>query len=288
MTREQYIKSTMELNVFFARIFKEHCVTIAAGQRNGDMRVLQSLDRYKVHFEMLLSSALENGLNLIDPNLIELNCFITPYTYNCEQSTQTSCGISINHRISSLEMEKLSKPAPIAAGRLPYTYERALRLNSDGEEIARGLNELLINILKEVKSGRMYSSVYPSVYECYILELERYQKAIDMLRTDQKFCNSDEGAVKIMQINAEHIRGTLDPAEMEEINKANYYAALFAESVSDGEQKFIEINERFAKYVEDLTEKMLAKKLLTVMLPLTLDNILRQAYRNIGLKLLTD
>ncbi|HEY8389867.1 MAG TPA: DUF2935 domain-containing protein [Clostridia bacterium] len=285
MTREQYIKSTMELNVFFSRIFKEHCVTIAAGQRNGDMRVLQSLDRYKVHFEMLLSSALENGLNLIDPRLIELNCFITPYTYNCEQMTQSSCGISINHRISSFEIEKLNKPAPIAAGRLPYAYERALRLNTDGEEIARGLEELLTNILKEVKSGRMYSSVYPSVYECYILELNRYQKAIDMLRTDQKFFYFDEGAAKIMQTNAEHIRGMLDPCEMDDINKANYFAALFSECNKDNDQKFIEINEKFAEFLQDLIEKMLAKKLSSVMLPLTLDNILRQANRNIGLKL---
>ena len=75
---------------------------------------------------------------------------------------------------------------------------------------------------------------------------------------------------------------------MEEINKANFYAALFAESIADGAEKFIEINERFAKYVEDLIEKMLAKKLSIVMLPLTLDNILRQTNRNIGLKLLTD
>jgi hypothetical protein len=286
MTREQYIKGTMELNVFFARIFKEHCVTIAAGQKNGDMRVLQSIDRYKVHFEMLLSYALENGLNLIAPELINLNCFITPYTYNCEQSTQAACGISINHRISGLEMEKLNKPDPIAAGRLPYTYERALRLNSDGEEIARGLKELLINILKEVKSGRMYSSVYASVYECYILELNRYQKAIEMLRSDQKFSRSDEGAVKIMQSNAEHIRGTLDPVEMDDIHKANFFAGQFAECID--EQKFVEINEQFGQFVEDLIEKMLAKKLLTVMLPLTLDNILRQANRNIALKFFND
>src|SRR5690554_3101820 len=114
MTREQYIKNTMELNVFYARIFKEHCVALVSGQKNGDMRILQSLDRYKVHFEMLLSAALESGLNLIEPRLIELNCFITPYTYSLELSTQNACGVSINHRISNLEMEKLAKPQPVA------------------------------------------------------------------------------------------------------------------------------------------------------------------------------
>jgi hypothetical protein len=284
MTREQYIKNTMELNVFYARIFKEHCVALVSGQKNGDMRILQSLDRYKVHFEMLLSAALESGLNLIEPRLIELNCFITPYTYSLELSTQNACGVSINHRISNLEMEKLAKPQPVAIGRLPFAYERALRLNSDGEEIARGLCELLQNILNEIKKGRIYSCVYPSVYECNILELKRYQKAIEYLRQDKDMDWSDAQAVKIMQTNAEYIRGTLDPYEMQDINKANNFAAEFSQCVSDS-QKFLKTNQEFSQFLQDLIEKLMAKKLMTVMLPLTLDNILRQANRNIGLML---
>ncbi|HEY8444249.1 MAG TPA: DUF2935 domain-containing protein [Clostridia bacterium] len=282
MTREQYIKQALELNIFFARIFKEHCVTLSAAQKHGDTRLLQALDRHKVHFEMLLNAALEEGFGLIDKKFIDRDCFVTPYTYSLELTTQSACGILINHKITNLEIERLNKPQSIPAGRLPVVYERALRINSDGEETAQGLAELMENILGEILKGRIYSSVYPSVYERYISELKKYQNAVRALKQDQDFDWFDADAVKAMRIYAEFVRNCLDFKEIEYSQKAHDIAQDFSQCESDRE-KFIKVNQDFSLLLKELIEKLLDKKLLCVMPPLTLDNILRQANRYIAL-----
>lgn len=280
MTREQFIKNSLELNIFYARIFKEHCVTLAIAQ-NGQARI-QALNRFKVHFEMLLNASLEAGLGLIDKIFIDNNCFVTPYTYSLEQITQNTCGASINYRITNLETERLQKREPIAAGRLPMVYERALKLNSDGEKTAQGLAELIQNILNELSKGKVYSSIYPSVYECYILQLKQYQQALQALKQDKEFDYCDSDAVKIMRICAEHIRGALDPKESLDAEKAHNFALEFAQCAFD-KSRFLQANLDFAQFVQELIEKLLAKKLLSVMPPLTFDTVLRQANRNIVL-----
>ncbi|HEY8423259.1 MAG TPA: DUF2935 domain-containing protein [Clostridia bacterium] len=279
MTREQYIKNTLELNLFYSRLFKEHCIILAAAQRNGDMRFLQSLDRYKVRLEMLLNAAIESGLSLIDARYIERDCFVTPYTYSLEISSQNACGVSINHRITNLEIERLSKPQPIPAGRLPVVYERALRINADGQEISQGLAELVENILNEILRGRIYSCVYPSVYESIGLEIKRYQKALEALKQDKNIDFFDSDAVKIMQTNAQFIRGGLDPKESQDFEKANNFAQEFSKCGSDKES-FLKVNAEFSQFTQDLIERLMAKKLISAILPIALDNILRQANRN--------
>lgn len=281
MTRENYIKRTMEHNVFFARIFKEHCVTVASCIQLNDMRIIQSLDRYKVHFEMLLLSSLEMGLGLIDKKILDSGCMVSQFTYACEQNTQNTCGISINHRISGLETELLAKPPIIAAGRLPSVYERALKINFDGIELAQGMTELLGNILKEIKNGKMYSFLYPSVFDCLIMQLTRFQNEKEFLKEDKGLIVFDTDAAKIMQTNAEYIRGMLDPCEMDSITQANHFAGEFSQICREPTiEKFADVNSQFAQFVEKLLSSVLNKKALSIMLPLTCDNILRQARYN--------
>jgi hypothetical protein len=254
MTREQYIKNSLELNVFYARIFKEHCVALSAAQKNGETRV-QALDRFKVRFELLLTASLEEGLGLIDKDLIENNCFVTPYTYFLEQITQNICGASVNHRITGLETERLQRREPIAAGKLPMVYERALRLNSDGEEISKDLAGLIQNILNEIIKGKIYSSLYPSIYECVILELNRYQKVLNALKQDIAFDHCDADAAKIMQTYAEYIRGALDPKEYQDTEKAHNFASEFVQCAFDV-PRFLKANTDFSKICSGIDRKI--------------------------------
>src|SRR5690606_36544776 len=130
--------------------------------------------------------------------------------------------------------------------------------------------------------GKIYSSIYPAIFERNILELKRYQKAIEFIRQDNQLDYCDDHSIKIMQTNAEYIRGALDFKEEQDIQKANTFVIEFAQCVSDKE-KFLKTNQEFAQFLQELIEKITAKKLMSIMLPLTFDNILRQANYNIAL-----
>ncbi|MDR3318958.1 MAG: DUF2935 domain-containing protein [Clostridiales bacterium] len=284
MTREQYITDAVELNMFYSRILKEHCALDAAGLPPPVMRFVQSFERYKVHFEMLLGECLEI-ISHLPAAAREAGEMVTDNTAKCENKMRELYGVSENPRITALQAESISKPSAVPVGRLPIIYEHAVKLNGKGAELAKGLTELTQTVSESLRTGQAAAAFYPAECTHQILEAEQYLAGLRLLEKGGAVYGYNVSAVRFWtERHKEHalvMRGDLDPSETADISLANGFAREFnaALAVLDGENgldALVGTAERFADYLNTLVDRQLSVKVLTRMPVLQADHILRE------------
>lgn len=293
MNREEFIQNSVELNLFWARIMKEHCIFISAALPYKEMHIMQGFDRFKVQFEMLLYEAVEIAGNL-PQGAAEAGFFLTEYTQEAESRTQSLTGISINQKITQTEKNALEKPRPMPIGKLPVIYDITRSINAKAENLARGLIELQNKVLDEVLMGKMFTYSYPAAYMHMNDEAEVYINGLDALSVSEKAyagpCAAQRFWDNNMRQHAASIRGLLDPGETAMFARADGfakdYAALLAETeavcVKNGDMqeqtdKALRLTGEFRRFKTEATKATLQNRLKSIMLPLYLDHQLREA-----------
>jgi len=293
MNREEYIQNSAELNMFWARIMKEHCIFIAAGLPCKDMHTAQGFDRFKVQFEMLLYEAAEIGGNL-PQGAAGADFLLTAYTADAEGKTQALTGISINKRITQAQMETLENPRPAAIGKLPAVYETARLLNAKAERLARGLIELQNKVLDGVLEGKMFTHTYPAEYMHMNDEAREYINGLEALGGGKQPytmpCAVQRFWDENMMQHAAGLRGLLDPTEAAMFARAqgfmDGYAALLKSvqqvCAENGDLHGVtasaaELTNDFKHYKTETVKAILNSRLKSVILPLYADHQLREA-----------
>ena len=129
----QYVTSSLELHLFFARIMKEHALFLEAGFTPVNASLAQEAERLKVEFEALLLWA----VRLADHGIIRCKVLrsgeiITEFTARAEQQTQRLTGIAISKEITQLETAltcgKDTDPKPEFVREIRGLNQKALRL----------------------------------------------------------------------------------------------------------------------------------------------------------------
>ena len=300
MNREEFIQNSIELNMFWARIMKEHCVFIEAGLPYKDMNLMQKFDRYKVQFEMLLYETIELCGNL--PVDIAAGFLLTEFTAVAESKTQALTGISINMRVTAAEKAALDQPRPISVGKLPAIYEAVRTINAKADSLTRNLMELQNKTLDEVLDGKLFTYTYPATYMHMNQEAQEYLNNLEKLSMNQSI-NGDECAVQHfwdlnMRQHAAGLRGLFDPTETAMFDRAaafvKEYTDLAAETdlacaaspnISAETAKAQKLTDEFRLFKTETTKAVLNNNLKSLILPLYADHQLREA--NYYLKLLT-
>lgn len=232
ITREEYIRLSLELDLFFGRIMKEHSFFLEAGFTAKDSNLAKQADNFKIQFEGLVSetAALANGV--ISPAAVASGEFVTPYTLNAELVSQYYTGITINTNISQYE-------SGIAgfAGNIPVQTleQRVFMLNQRAITLTNALIQFKATILSDVLACRLFTLNYPLLIDHIMREAKLYVSTLTRLQNRE-----DIATVKDLldqeifwnRIMAEHslfIRGLLDPTENDLINTANNFGNQFNE-----------------------------------------------------------
>ena len=293
MNREEFIQNSIELNLFWARIMKEHCIFIEGGLLYKDMHMMQGFDRYKVQFEMLLYETVEIAGNL-PAGAAGAGFFLTEYTQEAESRTQSLTGISINQKITLAEKNALEKPRPMPIGKLPVIYDIVRSINSKAEHLARGLIELQNKVLDEVSEGKMFTYNYPAAYMHMNDEARKYIDGLEALSMNENIyagpCAVQRFWDTNMRQHAASIRGLLDPTEAAMFARADNfvkdYAALLTETqdacaenkdIQAVTDKALKLTGEFKRFKAETTKAILANRLKSIILPLYADHQLREA-----------
>ena len=293
MNREEFIQSSIGLNLFWARIMKEHCIFIAAGLPYKDMHTMQSFDRFKVQFEMLLYEAAEIAGNL-PAGMAAGGFFLTDLTPEAEARTQSLTGISINQKITAAEKNALEKPRPMPIGKLPVIYDITRSVNRKADALTRNLIELQTKVLDEVLDGKMFTYNYPGAYLHMNGEARRYLSGLETLSLSENInndpCEVQEYWDNNMRQHAASIRGLLDPSEAAMFKRADNfidnYAALLAETekecgqnknIQTETEKAVRLTTDFKRFKTETAKAILSNKLKSIILPLYADHQLREA-----------
>lgn len=98
-----YAASSIEINLFFLRIMKEHSLFLMAGFPCKDEEWIQKADWFRREFEQLLWDTVKISDGRVERSVLESHELVTEFTAAAEERTQCLSGIPID---SSLTMEE--------------------------------------------------------------------------------------------------------------------------------------------------------------------------------------
>lgn len=293
-SKTNFIQQSLELNLFFARIMKEHLIFLASAFTPKNNQLVYQANELKNGLSELLAEtvALSNGM--ISQEVASSEEIVTPFTFNAERATEFYTGIPIRTDITQAEMMLVGYPY---VPNVPMLGQRVFMLNQKAICLTTHVVQLKENMLENILACRLFTHNYPLLIDHILREAKLYLKMLYKLqRCDEVDIEKDilEQEIFWNRIMAEHskfIRGLLDPTEEELIDVANNFAKEFDQLTEDSKkamdqskkgimgvtEESLEATEEIKTFKTQGTEGLLACKIKSVILPLLGDHTLREA-----------
>jgi hypothetical protein len=293
LSDKEYIRHSLELNLFFLRIVKEHAIFAAASLAPGGRAVAGKLIAMKNSFEELLSEAIELGDRLVSHDVIASEELVTDLTLEAELKTQFLTGIPINTDLTRRELELR---ADRKYGNITELKNEVNELNRKAMTMTRAAIAFKNKLLSNVLECKAFSYTYPSMLhhvieesEYYVMLLEKLEKR-DAIDSIKEVIDAEINWNHIMEEHSEFIRGYLDPEEKKLIKTADAFASEFEGLVEKSEQAreqkglVREVTSESRRNVTAIrnfkvqgTEGILKCKIKSVIPPLLSDHVTREA-----------
>jgi hypothetical protein len=289
----EFIKQSLGLHLFFARIMKEHSFFLEAGFTPKDTNFTQQADAFRREFDRVLGEAISLSNGVVNPGVLRSGEVITPYTLNAERATSYFTGVQIPTELTQAE-------AGLMAGSLttvnPMLEQRVSVLNQRAIGLTAALIQFKDTVLSNVLSCKMFTFNYPLLIVHIIREAKLYLLTLQRLQNREEI-NLERDAFeqeffwnRQMAEHAKFIRGLLDPIENDLISKANDFGNEFdrltaeAKAAMDATIPFAKLTDDSLKATQDLrnfkaqgTEGILSCKVKSIIIPLLGDHVLREA-----------
>lgn len=289
LTREKYIQISLEINLFYQRIMKEHMLLIETHLPSVEAALIAEANSLKISMEQILSETVILANGNISEEAIESHSIVTQFTLPAEEITSKLTGATINTNITMVELE-LEAGIPSCTPWLEMTID--------------DINRRTLNLLDEIISYKeklmewvLYCKVflmfYPEMLEHLIREARLYKRILKCL-LDRKLpeftlCEELDFWNNIMGEHAEFIDGMLDPTEKDLKEKAREFISRFErlveECIKTAEkliiQESLNATEDLRDYEIDATIGLLECKIKSIIPPILADHVLREAYHYI-------
>ncbi|AAK81380.1 hypothetical protein BJV85_000452 [Clostridium acetobutylicum] len=294
ISNEQYVRLSLELNLFFLRIVKEHNVIAGASLPPKYAPTLMEILAVNKKLDMLLSKTVALSKGNISREAMNSSTLITPLTLPSEKVTSALTGVPINTAITSKE---------ISLGYRDY-YRTGINMVTAVSILNKAILPLVnfvINfqagLLSKIMSCKAFSYTYPSNIDHVIREARAYVNMLNMLERKQEMDTTPQGIIRqeifwndIMEDHAEFIRGYLDPSQTSLFNTANNFVRRFddienaTESLTNNPSNLNNITRNiyslvteFRNFKSTATKGLLACKIKAIMAPLLADHVTREA-----------
>ena len=110
LARKEFIQASLETNLFFQRIMKEHLALIEVNLPSVNASYITESNLLKSSFEDLLGETIIFGNCAIRESVLKSNELVTNYTLRAEEITSTLTGLKINTNITEAELDLRSDP----------------------------------------------------------------------------------------------------------------------------------------------------------------------------------
>lgn len=293
-----FIKSSLELHLFFARIMKEHSLFLQAGFMPINAGYITRASWFRKEFEKLLKDTVKLSDAVICQTVLESGEFVTQYTLETEKKTSNFTGIPID---TSITLQELRLQPENDFRITENTVNQVWNINNRALNLVDGLILLKEEILREVLSCRLFTINYPLLIEHIMREAKLYRQYIMMLQNGQNIDFQNRKQVELFwnQIMMEHalfIRGLLDPTEEVLIDTADAFADDYKKLLQDARnmtditmkgitQETINQTIKYRDFKAAGTEGIKDCKIKSIILPLLADHVLGEAnhyLRNLG------
>ncbi|MDF2615525.1 MAG: hypothetical protein K0Q47_180 [Sedimentibacter sp.] len=299
-TSMDFVRQSLELHLFFARIMKEHSFFLELGFTPRDSNYTQRADEFRMEFDRLLGEVVQLSNGIVSQSVLQSGEVITPYTLKAEMASSYYTGLRIPTELTQEQTRLMgSDSAPFN----PRIEESVFMINQWAIGLVTELIQFKANILNNMLSCKMFTVNYPLLTVNYPLLIDHIMREADLyLRMIKRIQNREvinmemEAAQQEMfwnRIMAEHskfIRGLLDPTEEELFNTANDFGHEFDEltlaskaamdrtiplaQVTDAS---LQATEAIRDFKAQGTQGLIECKIKSIIIPLLGDHTLREA-----------
>ena len=284
-----YVKTSLELHLFFARITKEHAIFLQAGFMPKNTEYIQEAMLYKRQFEKLLSDTVSLSNCVIGDKVLVSGEIVTRFTYGAERKTEELTGITID---SNITLQELKLTSDNYYGMSDIT-QYVCYLNNTAITLLDGLISLKERLLRNVLCCRIFTANYPLLIEHILREAKLYRQYVMMLQRGENINSLNMKQVELFwnQIMMEHalfIRGLLDPTENDLIITADSFAKDYQKLIEEAKNmtdetirsvtdKTIAETQKYIEFKTAGTEGIKECEIRSIILPLLADHVLREA-----------
>lgn len=289
----EYIRESLELNLFFMRIAKEHSIFIEAAFTAKNTQLAEEADAFKNIFSNLLRRAIELSDGILSEDVVSSGELVTDLTLRAEKETEFYTGISINSKITKAELTFTDKGEPDIN---PVLLQSVYVLNQQALAATRALANYKARLLDDVLACRLFTNNYPLLLDHILREARFYIRRLMRLQR-RNSSNTIYDAIeeeifwnRIMAEHAKFIRGLLDPTEVKLFDTANDFGHRFdvltaqAEKLEDDLNLFSKVTTETlsaAKEIRDFkrqgTQGLTDCTIKAIAYPLLGDHVVREA-----------
>jgi hypothetical protein len=293
ISQKEFITMSLDLNLFFLRIMKEHSFFLEIGFMPKDKNMGERAGMFRQRFERLLSEATALANGNVSANALSSRQVTTQYTLEAERLTNFYTGIPFNLELT--RREEMLQPA--GYGTQGTRLERAVEsLDRRAYQATEELATFKEQLLRSVRSCRMFTVNYPLLIEHILREARHFMNMLTSLLRRESV-NRPENLLdqalfwnRQMAEHAKFIAGLLDPSEEALIETARVFGKEFDTLTAEAEQATRQTMEAAGVTAESRqeTEKLrdfkaagtkgiLECKIQSIIIPLLGDHVLREA-----------
>ncbi|WP_291569363.1 DUF2935 domain-containing protein [Clostridium sp. UBA4548] len=296
LSKEKFIKQSLELNLFFLRIMKEHLVFVGASLTPKSHNYLNHANMLKLQLDDLLRKTIKLSKGVVEPKTGNTGEIVTNYTLEAEKFTEFYTGIDINTNTTEMELALEDYSGCKSMHKLS---EEVFYLNQQIIPVVNETAKLKNTIKTNVLRCKMFTGSYPLLLDHILREAMFYLRMLGRLQegieTDinREIIAQEAFWNRIMGEHAKFIRGFLDPTEEELFDTANKFGKQFdkltkeALSMHDNAMSLSQLSNitedsrEATKKIRDFkmqgTEGILNCQIKSIILPLLGDHVLREA-----------
>lgn len=299
LSNREFVRQSLELNLFFMRIAKEHAIFLEAGFTTKNPSLIHQADMLKNLFSQLLIETIQLSEGVISPEVANSGELITDMTLDAERETEYYSAIPIDTNITKMEANLIKCTN---ARQNQDIVMRVADLNQRAMFAANQIASFKSKLLKDVLSCRVFTTNYPLLIDHVLREAQFYLKMLTMLQNRQEInlvqeaVNQEAFWNRIMAEHAKFIRGLLDPTEVKLLNTANDYGRKFDELTIESQnlatslgllpnvtQKTLKATIGIRDFKKQGTEGLIHCDIRSIAYPLLGDHVVREANHYIRL-----
>ncbi|MGI5901708.1 MAG: DUF2935 domain-containing protein [Desulfitobacteriia bacterium] len=288
---ESYIRNSLELNLFWIRILKEHMILMLARFMPKDSPYIRQAENFKQQFESYLYETICLADGLISLEVLQSGELATKKTLFAEERTIEATGIRIETQLTVMEYDLRSQTSSAVPVYNPELATRISALNQQIVASACSVVDFMAALYQNVIHCNLFTTQLPSVYEHQRQETIYYIKQLQKLENHQDpelyFNKAEEERFwnPNMMAHAKVMRQLFDFSEEVMVKRANdlalYFEDLDKKARKGSSSNLTTESRQAAKAIRDFkarsTDLLLACELQGIMSPLLADHILREA-----------
>ena len=293
LSNEEFIRQSLELNLFFIRIMKEHAFFIEAGFSPKDQSLAQQADTLKCEFAMLLAETIMLADGVISPEVLSSGELVTKFTFDAERATEFYSGIQLDTELTHMELSLDKNMNPAISSLL---VDQVSALNQKTITATTVLADYKSKLLQDILSCKIMTFNYPLLIDHILREAHFFLKILYQLQNRQvvnileEIIDQEKFWDRIMAEHAKLIRGLLDPTEVALFDTANRYGKEFDELTQQAmtmtkqttilpqlSSKTYKATVSLRDFKTAATEGLLHCKIKALAVPLLGDHVLREA-----------